>query len=75
MPLKRGNPNWRPPIGPSQVLATEFERQVRRLELTADMYISSAALHSWREQKRDRYYVPEWLLAEWQMSTDPGIFR
>jgi len=75
MPLKRCNPNWRLPIGPCQVLATEFERQVRRLELTADMYISSAALRSWCEQNKDRSYVPEWLLAEWQMSPEPGIFR
>jgi hypothetical protein len=52
MPLKRGNPNWQLPIGPSPVLAIELERQVRRLELTADMYISSAALHSWCSKTR-----------------------
>jgi hypothetical protein len=75
MTLKRGNPNWRFSMVPSPVLATEFERQVRRLDLTADMYVSSVALRSWCEQNKDRCYVPEWLLAEWQMSTDPGIFR
>lgn len=74
MTFNRGNPNWRLAAVPSPVLATEFERQVRRLELTVDMYISSVALHSWCEQNKDRCYVPEWLLAKWEMSADPGIF-
>jgi hypothetical protein len=69
MTLKGGNPNWRFSMVPSPVLPTEFERQIRRLELTPDMYISSAALRSWCEQNKDRCSVPEWLLAEWQMST------
>lgn len=73
MTRKRGNPNWGRPIAPAPALATEFERQVSRLRLTAEMYISSAALHAWCEQNKDRCYIPEWLLAKWHMSTDPHI--
>ena len=73
MTRKRGNPNWRQPIAPAPVLTTEFERQVRRLRLTTEMYISSADLRAWCKQNKDRCYVPEWLLAKWHMSTDPHI--
>ena len=65
MTRKRGNPNWLRPIIPATVLITEFERQVRRLRLTAEMYISSADLRAWCEQNKDKCYVPEWLLAKW----------
>jgi hypothetical protein len=67
---KRGNPNWGKPIPPSLALATEFELRVKQLQLTAEMYISSAALHMWCEQNRNRYYVPEWLLEEWDITVE-----
>jgi hypothetical protein len=64
---RRGNPNWGRPIAPLLALPTEFELQARHLQLTARMYTSSAELHTWCEQNRNRIYVPEWLLEEWGM--------
>jgi hypothetical protein len=71
MTRRRGNPNWGRPIPPAPVLATEFELKVRQLQLTAEMYTSSAELRSWCEQNRNRCYVPEWLLQEWYITVDP----
>ena len=70
---KRGNPNWGRPIRPAPALATEFELQVRQLRLTAEMYTSSHELRAWCERNRDRYYIPEWLLDEWDISVDADI--
>jgi hypothetical protein len=70
MTRKRGNPNWGEPIQVAPAVATEFELQVRRLQLTTEMYTSSAVLRAWCMQNRNRYYVPEWLLAEWDISVD-----
>lgn len=70
MTRKRGNPNWGGPIGPTPVLATEFERRVKQLHLTAEMYSGSDDLRTWCEQNRNRCYVPEWLLAEWRITVD-----
>jgi|SRR5208282_1871115 hypothetical protein len=70
---KRGNPNWGRPIAPLLALPTEFELRARHLHLTAELYVSSAALHTWCEQNRNRLYVPEWLLEEWGITVDPGI--
>jgi hypothetical protein len=68
---KRGNPNWGRPIPPSPALATEFELRVRQLQLTPEMYTSSAELRTWCKQNRNRVYIPEWLLAEWCITVDP----
>ncbi len=70
---KRGNPNWGCPIPSAPALPTEFELRVRQLRLTLDMYTSSAELHTWCEQNRNRLYVPEWLLEEWDITVDPNI--
>ena len=67
---KRGNPNWGRPILSVPALPTEFELRVRHLHLTAEMYTSSAALHTWCEQNRNRLYVPEWLLKEWGITVN-----
>ena len=67
---KRGNHNWGRPIPPAPALATEFELRVRQLHLTAEMYTSSAELHTWCERNRNQRYVPEWLLAEWDIIVD-----
>jgi hypothetical protein len=48
----------------SPVLPTEFELRVKHLGLTAEMYTSSASLHAWCKQNKDRIYIPEWLLKE-----------
>ena len=68
---KRGNPNWGRPIPLAPALATEFELQVRQLQLTARTYTSSLELRAWCEQNRNRLYVPEWLLEEWGITVDP----
>jgi hypothetical protein len=69
---KRGNPNWGHPIPFAPAVATEFELRVSQLQLTAEMYSSSAALRAWCERNRNRCYVPEWLLKEWDIIVDPG---
>jgi hypothetical protein len=38
---KRGNPNWGRPMLPASVLCTEFELQVRQLQLTPETYVLS----------------------------------
>ncbi len=67
---KCGNPNWGRPIPPAPALATEFELRVRQLHLRAEMYTSSAELHNWCERNRNQRYVPEWLLAEWDITVE-----
>jgi hypothetical protein len=71
---KRGNPNWGRPIPPVRAFATEFELQVRQLQLTAKTYTSSAELHTWCERNRNRLYIPEWLLEEWGITVDLNFF-
>ena len=73
MTRKRGNPNWGRPIRPAPVLATAFEVQVRQLRLTVETYVSSAELRRWCERNRNRYYIPEWLLDEWDILVDADI--
>jgi hypothetical protein len=68
---KRGNPNWGRPIPFVPALPTEVELRVRQPQLTAQMYSSSAELHAWCEQNRNRVYIPEWLLEEWGITVDP----
>jgi hypothetical protein len=70
---KRGNSNWGRPIPFIPALPTEFELQVRRLQLPAEMYTSSRELRAWCEQNRNRCYVPEWLLEEWGITVDPNF--
>jgi hypothetical protein len=70
---KRGNPNWGRPKAPAPVLATEFELQVRTLRLSVETYLSSAELRSWCERNRNRHYIPEWLLKEWNIPVDPDL--
>jgi hypothetical protein len=67
---KRGNPNWGRPVPPSPALATEFELRVNQLGLTPEMYTSSAALHAWCQQNKNRVYIPELLLSEWCIAVD-----
>jgi len=77
MPLahtrKRGNPNWGRPMPPVPALATEFELRVRRLQLTPETYASSVELRTWCQQNRNRIYIPEWLLKEWDITVDLGF--
>ncbi len=70
---KCGNPNWGRPAAPIPAVVTEFEQQVRQLQLTTEMYTSSAALRSWCSRNRNRVYVPEWLLKEWDIHVEVGF--
>ena len=67
---KRGNPNWGRPIPHAPILATEFELQVKQLQLTPEMYISSRELRTWCDRNRNRVYIPEWLLEKWGITVD-----
>ena len=58
---------------PAPALATEFELRVRRLQLTPEMYTSSVELRLWCQQNRNRIYIPEWLLKEWEITVDLGF--
>jgi hypothetical protein len=55
---------------PVRAFATEFELQVRQLQLTAGTYTSSLELRAWCEQNRNRLYIPEWLLEEWGITVE-----
>jgi len=51
---------------------TEFEMQVARLGLTRAEYARSRELKRWCDVNRNRFYIPEWLLDEWEMAVDPN---
>jgi hypothetical protein len=70
---KRGNPNWGRPCAPIPALPTEFEIRVSELGLTNETYSGSAELRIWCERNRNRCYVPEWLLDEWDLQVDPNF--
>jgi hypothetical protein len=70
---KRGNPNWGRPVPPAPAQPTEFELRARHLQLTPEMYASSIELCVWCEQNRNRIYIPEWLLQEWDITVDLGF--
>jgi hypothetical protein len=69
---KRGNPDWGHPPRPVPALPTEFEVRVSQLQLSPERYTSSAELRAWCERNRNRCYVPEWLLKEWDITVDPS---
>ncbi len=75
MTRRRGNPNWGKPIldphPPSTV--TEFENQVRRLNLDERNCAGSNELRLWCERNKNRSYIPEWLLKHWKIAVDPHI--
>jgi hypothetical protein len=70
---QRGNPNWGKPPAPVPALPTEFEMEVKRLGLGKAEYVASAALKRWCTQNRNRVYVPEWLLTEWEMQVETNF--
>ena len=44
----------------------------KRLKLTPEIYAASAQLRCWCDRNRNRCYVPEWLLEEWDMEVELG---
>jgi hypothetical protein len=73
MANKRGNPNWGRPMPPVSILCTEFEMQVRHLQLAPEGYVFSDQLRIWCERNRNRFYIPEWLLDEWGFRVDADL--
>lgn len=71
---KRGNPSWGSPIPFAPALPTEFELRVKQLHLTPYMFTSSVELHSWCQRNKDRRYIPEWLLKEWDLIVNPNLW-
>ena len=41
---------------------TRFEKQVARLGISEQEYVSCPSLIDWVHRNADRYYVPEWLI-------------
>jgi len=54
-------------------LATAFEQQVRTLGLDERTCVASKVLRLWCEENKDRYYIPEWLLARWGITVNPSL--
>jgi len=69
---KRGNPNWGKALPPAAAMATEFETRAQLLGLTKRTYAASVQLRDWCERNKNRCYIPEWLLAEWDMAVEPN---
>jgi hypothetical protein len=59
------NPNWGKPNVLVPCLPTEFEQQVRKLELAPEEYQASLELRSWCRRNASSRYVPEDLLKLW----------
>jgi len=71
---KRGNPNWgQPQIAPLAAMPTEFELHTKSLRITEKQYVRSNELRAWCKQNKNRCYVPEWLLKEWDMLVDTNF--
>ena len=73
MTRPRGNPNWGRPMLPASVLCTEFELQVRQLQLAPEAYVFSDQLRIWCKSNRNRCYIPEWLLDQWGFCVDADL--
>lgn len=65
----RGNRNWTSgqPARVRPAVPTEFENLVGALQLSEKSYAKSQELRYWCELNRNRCYVPEWLLAIWDI--------
>jgi hypothetical protein len=58
------------PVSHTPALATEFEQLVGQLHLTKETYKTSRKLYTWCRHNKNRVYVPEWLLEEWNLTVD-----
>ena len=67
---RRGNPDWGKFPQPIPALPTEFDLEVKRLGLCKPDYVRSAQLKRWCERNRNRCYVPEWLLEQWDLAVE-----
>jgi hypothetical protein len=70
---KRGNPNWERSGSFPPATVAEFEMQVRHLQLAPEGYVFSDQLPIWCERSRNRCYIPEWLLDQWEIIVDASL--
>jgi uncharacterized protein YecA (UPF0149 family) len=75
MPKRRGQPSWGsggplklPPAGQS-----ELEQYARKLSLSEQDCANSTELRTWCSANRNRCYIPEWLLKEWNMCVEAEV--
>ena len=63
---------WKPgnvvPVRPAT--PTEFDKLVEQLRIAENAYLGSDQLRHWCELNSHRLYVPEWLLAAWDIVVD-----
>ena len=62
-------------MGYQSALATAFEEQVRKLGLNLQTCANSKELRLWCERNKDHCYIPEWLLARWNLCVNPDDGR
>jgi len=78
MALRRGNPKWASgkfaEIRPAS-MPTEFETVARSLQLDQKGYVKSQQLRERCSLNKNRRYVPEWLLEEWEMQVNADHFE
>jgi hypothetical protein len=72
-PRKRGNPNWGRSGSFPPATVTEFEMQVTHLQLAPEAYVFSDQLRIWCERNRNNFYIPEWLLDEWEIRVNADL--
>ena len=58
---------------PAPALATAFEIEVRQLHLIPENYVASPELRIWCEENKNRCYIPEWLLDEWEIRVNADL--
>ncbi len=77
MALTKGNPSWTngkvAEIRPAS-MPTEFENVARSLQLDQKGYVKSQQLREWCRSNKNRCYVPEWPLEEWEMQVNAEHF-
>jgi len=58
------------PVRTAVVRPCQFEIQVRRLHLSQPSYESSTELRAWCVRNKNHFYIPEWLLKRWGISSE-----
>lgn len=77
MAFRKGNSHWASgkaaEIRPAS-MPTEFETVTSSLHLDQKRYVESKQLREWCSVNKNRRYVPEWLLEEWEMQVNADHF-
>jgi hypothetical protein len=69
---RKGNPGWSSgrPAKVAPAAPSEFDLEMKKLGLTPETCLSSLPLRRWCQANRNRCYIPEWLLKEWNLLVD-----